>query len=182
MSTKRLALIAMLVAQATILHYLEGLLPNPVPIPGVKLGLANIITLLALILYDFKTALNVVVLRTILGSLLNGTLFGVGFFLSFTGAMTAAAMMLLLLRVFPVLSVVGVSVAGAIAHSIGQLLMAALIISQPGIFYYLPFMLLFSIPSGIITGLLLKALLKYIEKSGGKIPGEKSRGGQSDSW
>jgi riboflavin transporter FmnP len=77
-STKRLALIAMLVAQATILHYLEGLLPNPVPIPGVKLGLANIITLLALILYDFKTALNVVVLRTILGSLLNGTLFGVG--------------------------------------------------------------------------------------------------------
>jgi heptaprenyl diphosphate synthase len=52
-STKRLALIAMLVAQATILHYLEGLLPNPVPIPGVKLGLANIITLLALILYDF---------------------------------------------------------------------------------------------------------------------------------
>jgi riboflavin transporter FmnP len=47
-STKRLALIAMLVAQATILHYLEGLLPNPVPIPGVKLGLANIITLLLL--------------------------------------------------------------------------------------------------------------------------------------
>jgi heptaprenyl diphosphate synthase len=164
-STKRIALIAMLVAQATILHYLEGLLPNPIPIPGVKLGLANIITLLALILYDFKTALNIVVLRTILGSLLNGSLFGVGFFLSFTGAMVATCMMVILLRVFPVLSVIGVSVAGAIAHSVGQLLMAALIINQPGIFYYLPFMLLFSIPSGIITGLLLKALLKYIEKS-----------------
>ncbi len=167
MSTKRLALIAMLVAQATILHYLEGLLPNPIPIPGVKLGLANIITLLALVLFDFKTALNIVALRTILGSLLNGTLFGVGFFLSFSGAMAATCMMILLLRVFPVLSVIGVSIAGAIAHSIGQLLMAALIINQPGIFYYLPFMLLFSIPSGIITGLLLKGLLKYIQKTGG---------------
>ncbi len=165
MSTKKLALIAILVAQATILHYLEGLLPNPIPIPGVKLGLANIITLLALILFDFKTALNIVVLRTILGSLLNGTLFGVGFFLSFSGAITATCMMILLLRVFPVLSVIGVSISGAIAHSIGQLLVASLIISQPGIFYYLPFMLLFSIPSGIITGLLLKELLKFMQST-----------------
>ncbi|KUG02813.1 heptaprenyl diphosphate synthase component i [hydrocarbon metagenome] len=165
MSTKKLALIAILVAQATILHYLEGLLPNPIPIPGVKLGLANIITLLALIIFDFKTALNIVVLRTILGSLLNGTLFGVGFFLSFSGAIAATCVMILLLRVLPVLSVIGVSIAGAIAHSIGQLLMAALIISQPGIFYYLPVMLLFSIPSGIITGLLLKELLKFMRST-----------------
>lgn len=165
MSTKKLAVIAILVAQATILHYLEGLLPNPIPIPGVKLGLANIITLLALVLFDFKTALNIVVLRTILGSLLNGTLFGVGFFLSFTGAVSSGCIMALLLRLFPQFSVIGVSVAGAVTHSIGQLLMASLIISLPGIFYYLPVMLLFSVPTGIITGLLLKGLLKFLRST-----------------
>lgn len=165
MSTKKLALIAILVAQAVILHYVEGLLPNPIPIPGVKLGLANIITLLALILFDFKTALNVVVLRTILGSLLNGTLFGLGFFLSFSGAIAASCIMALLLRAFPVFSVIGVSIAGAVAHSAGQLLIASLVINQPGIFYYLPVMLLFSVPTGVITGLLLKGLVKFLQST-----------------
>ena len=72
MPTKKLAIIAMLVAQAAVLHFLESLLPNPIPIPGVKLGLANIIALLALLLFDFKTAMQITVLRTILGSLLSG--------------------------------------------------------------------------------------------------------------
>ena len=74
--TKKLAIIAMLVAQASILHFVESLLPNPIPIPGVKLGLANIITLLALVVFDFRTAINITVLRTILGSLLSGLYLG----------------------------------------------------------------------------------------------------------
>lgn len=78
-STKKLAVIAILVAQASVLHYLESMFPSPLPIPGVKLGLANIITLVALVVFDFKTALQITVLRTILGSLLSGTLFGMGF-------------------------------------------------------------------------------------------------------
>jgi heptaprenyl diphosphate synthase len=68
--TKKLAVIAMLVAQASVLHFVESLLPNPIPIPGVKLGLANIITLLALVIFDFKSAMQITVLRTVLGSLL----------------------------------------------------------------------------------------------------------------
>ncbi|MGI6436022.1 MAG: Gx transporter family protein [Syntrophomonadaceae bacterium] len=163
--TKKLAVIAMLVAQASVLHFIESLLPNPIPIPGVKLGLANIITLLALVVLDFRTALQITVLRTILGSLLSGTLFGVGFFMSFSGALAAACFMAITLRTLPGLSIVIVSMAGAIAHNLGQLAMAALILNFSGIFYYLPVMLLFSIPTGYITGLLTHELVNYTKST-----------------
>ncbi len=161
--TKKLAIIAILVAQASALHFLESMLPNPLPIPGVKLGLANIITLLALVVLDFKIAMQITVLRTILGALLSGTLFGIGFFMSFAGAVTAAFMMALLLRFFKGFSIVGISIAGAATHNLGQLAMAALILRFPGIFFYLPFILLFSVPTGILIGLLTNELVKYIK-------------------
>lgn len=161
--TKKLAVIAMLVAQASVLHFIEGLLPNPIPVPGVRLGLANIITLLALVMFGFRTAMQISILRTVLGAMLSGALFGVGFFMSFTGALAATCMMALLLRACSGLSLVGVSIAGAIAHNMGQLAMAALILNFPGIFYYLPVMMLSSIPTGIIIGLLLIELVKYIK-------------------
>lgn len=159
--TKKLAIIAMLVAQASVLHFLESLLPNPIPIPGVKLGLANIITLLALLIFDFKTAMQITVLRTILGSLLSGTLLGVGFLMSFSGAIVSTVVMALLVYIGRGSAITVVSVAGAAAHNLGQLAMAALILQFAGIIYYLPFMLLFSVPTGIITGLLVKALIEH---------------------
>lgn len=164
-STKKLAVIAVLVAQAVVLHYLESFFPNPVPIPGVKLGLANIITLLALVAFDFKTALEIVLLRTVIGSLLSGTLFGVGFLMSLSGALAAACMMVVVLRFFPSFSLIGVSVAGAAVHNLGQLAMAALIIRHSGILYYLPAMLLFSVPTGIITGILLTQIIKFLKST-----------------
>jgi len=153
------------VAQATALHYLESLFPNPVPIPGVKLGLANIVTLVALVVFDFRTALQITVLRAILGSLLAGTLFGMGFLMSFAGAVTAAAVMALALRVCNILGVVGISILGAAFHNIGQLAMATFVLHFPGIFLYLPLMLVFSVPTGLLTGLLTNELVKYIRKS-----------------
>ncbi|NBJ14418.1 MAG: Gx transporter family protein [Dehalobacter sp. 4CP] len=162
-STKKLAVIAILVAQASVLHYIESMFPSPLPIPGVKLGLANIITLVALVVFDFKTALQITVLRTVLGSLLSGTLFGMGFFMSFLGAVAAAVVMAVLLHLFTGLSMVGISVAGAVAHNLGQLAMAALVLRFSGIFFYLPVMLLFSVPTGIITGIIINELVKYIK-------------------
>lgn len=164
--TKKIAIIAMLVAQASVLHFLESLLPNPIPIPGVKLGLANIITLMALMVLDFRTALTITVLRTILGSLLSGTLFGVGFLMSFSGALSALCLMALFLRVFTRPSIVFISMLGAAAHNLGQLGMAMLILGFPGIFYYLPVMLLFSVPTGYLTGLLARELIVYISRTG----------------
>lgn len=163
MSTKKLALIAVLVSQAVVLHYIESLLPNPIPIPGAKLGLANIITLLTIVMFDFRTALTVTLMRTILGSLLSGTLFGMGFLLSLSGALSAGCIMALLFRFTPFFSFLGISITGAVAHCIGQLTIASLIINQPGIFYYLPMMLLFSVSAGYITGLLLDELVHYLK-------------------
>jgi len=165
MSTRKLALMAILVAQATVLHYIESLFPNPLPFPGVKLGLANIITLLVLVMFDFKTSLTVISMRTVLGSLLSGTLFGMGFLLSFSGAILAGCVMALMLYLCRHLNLIGISIAGAAAHCAGQLIMASLILNQPGIFYYLPVMLLFSVPTGTITGLLTIELVKYLRST-----------------
>ena len=171
-STRKLTTIAVLVALAIVLHLFEALIPIPFPIPGVKLGLANIVTLLALVLFDFKTALTIAIMRTVLGSLLSGTLFNIAFFLSFSGAIAATCVMAILLyfgqslKFHSRFSLLGLSVAGAAAHNLGQLAMAALLIKHSGIFYYLPVMLLSSIPTGILTGLLLRELLKYLKVSG----------------
>ena len=171
-STRKLTTIAVLVALAIVLHLFEALIPIPFPIPGVKLGLANIVTLLALVLFDFKTALTIAFMRTVLGSLLSGTLFNIAFFLSFSGAIAATCVMAILLyfgkslKFHSRFSLLGLSVAGAAAHNLGQLAMAALLIKHTGIFYYLPIMLLSSVPTGILTGLLLRELLKYLKVSG----------------
>ena len=170
--TRKLTTIAILVALATILHLVESLIPIPFPVPGVKLGLANIVTLLALVLFDFKTAFIIALLRTVLGSLMSGTLLNIGFFLSFSGAVTATCLMAVLLhfatllRSFSGFSLLGISVAGAAAHNLGQLAMAALLIRHTGIFFYLPIMLLSSVPTGFLTGLLLIEVLKYLKSSG----------------
>lgn len=169
MPTQKLTTIAVLVALAVVLHLFEALIPLPIPIPGVKLGLANIITLLALVLFDFKTAFLIAVLRTVLGSLLSGTLFNIAFFMSFSGAIAAACLMALLLRL-PLshsgFSILGISMAGAAAHNLGQLAVAAMLIRHTGIFYYLPILLLSSIPTGFLTGLVLRELLNYLKISG----------------
>lgn len=165
LSTKKITTTAILVALATVLHIVESLLPNPLPIPGVKLGLSNIITLLGLIVFDFKTGLLIAFLRTVLGSLLGGTFLTAGFFLSFSGAMVSTCVMGLALYLCPGFSLIGVSVAGAAAHNLGQLAIAGLIIEHTGIFFYLPVLLISAIPTGIITGMLLKLLLKHLNNS-----------------
>lgn len=164
MKTRKMTLVAILVALATVLHIIEAFFPSPLPIPGAKLGLANIVTLLTLVLFGWKTGFLVAFLRIMLGSLLSGSFLTTGFFLSFSGAMASTLAMALCLYFFSGFSLIGVSLAGAVFHNLGQLAMAALIIEHIGIFYYLPVLLLASIPTGILTGLLLKYLLKHLDQ------------------
>ena len=164
MKTRKMTLVAILVALATVLHIIEALFPSPLPIPGAKLGLANIVTLLTLVLFGWKTGFQVAFLRIMLGSLISGSFLTTGFFLSFSGAMASALIMALCLYFFSGFSIIGVSLAGAVFHNLGQLVMASLIIEHIGIFYYLPVLLLASIPTGILTGLLLKYLLKHLDQ------------------
>ena len=166
MQTKRMIVLALMTVMAGVLHFVEASLPLPLPIPGCKLGLANIISLYVLVRFGLKDALVVVVLRVLLGSLLSGTLLSSGFFMSFSGALVACLVMHITRRYLTVFSVVGVSVMGAVAHNISQLAVAALLIGSGAIWCYLPYLLLFAVFTGIFTGLTVRYLVEGLHKVG----------------
>lgn len=165
-STRRLVYLSLLLSMATALHVLEGLFPIPLPFPGVKLGLANIVTLLILYLYDLRAGLTVAIARVFLGSLLGGTFLSPGFLLGLTGAIASTLIMALLVKKTGCFSPLGISLAGAVGHNLGQLVMAALLLQNRAIFFYLPFLLLVAIPTGLATGFVLQRLLERLEKTG----------------
>lgn len=159
-------LLALLTVMAGVLHFVEASLPLPLPIPGCKLGLANIMSLYVLMRFGLQDALVVVVLRVLLGSLLSGTLLSSGFFMSFSGALAACLLMYIAKRYFTVFSVVGISVLGALAHNIAQLAVAALIIDSSAIWYYLPYLIIFAVLTGIFIGLTVRYLLDGLRRVG----------------
>ena len=162
--TQKLVYFSLFVTLATALGVLETMFPNPFPIPGIKLGLANIVTLLVLAMYGLKEGLLVSLLRVLFTSLLGGTLLSVGFFLSLSGALLSTLVMALLFRYMPTLSIIGISMAGAVSHNIGQLLTASVLIQTGYIFYYLPILLLAGIPTGLSTGYIARLLLDFLEE------------------
>lgn len=148
--------LAVLITFAVVIHTVEAALPLPMPVPGVRLGLANIITLLTLILFGLRSGLLVAVLRTVLGSLIVGGLFGFGFWLSITAAVSSclAMSLVLILQKKGLVSLVSVSVIGAAVHNLTQLTLASLIIGNIALLKgYYPLLLLLSVPTGIFTGL-----------------------------
>ncbi len=162
---RKLIYLALLVTFGLVLHLVEQAMPNPFPFPGAKLGLANIITLVALVLYGFKSAVFVAILRVLLGNLLAGTIMGFPFVLSLTGAMFSLLVMVTVmpLRNRRVLSLVGVSLLGATVHNVTQLIAASLLLDQIGIlFVYMPYLIVFAIPTGLFTGLVATMIVNVI--------------------
>lgn len=158
--TKYLTRFALLLAVATILHVVEASFPPPLPVPGAKLGLANIVSLVCLAVLGLRPALLLTVLRTILGSLLQGSFLGFGFVLSFGAGLASTLAMGLLHHGFGRrFSLVGVSLFGALIHNLTQLALAGLVVNHFGIISYLPYMLLGSLPTGAMTGLAAFAAL-----------------------
>ncbi|MGI6777023.1 MAG: Gx transporter family protein [Acetivibrionales bacterium] len=163
-STKKLVLIALFVSQALVLSIIESWIPLPVAIPGVKLGLSNIITLIAIIFFGFKEAIIIVIIRTFLASLYTGG-FSVLLF-SITGGVLSAIVMALLYKKFAsAFSIIGISVAGAIMHNIGQLMVASLIMQELSVFFYLPVLLVSGILTGCFVGLCTNFLAKALNKT-----------------
>lgn len=150
MKTKALARSALLVAAALALSYVERFIPLNllVPLPGVKLGLANIVTMFALYTLPRGQAFAIVVLRCFLGSLFGGLS---GLAMSLTGGVLAFWTMAGVKKL-PLFSVYGVSMLGAAAHNLGQVLAAAVMMGSVYTFYYLPFLLLTALATGTITG------------------------------
>ncbi|MDD2519270.1 MAG: Gx transporter family protein [Bacilli bacterium] len=164
MELKQNIRLSMLLALSVVLSIIESMIPffNGY-IPGLKLGLANTIILFILYSYSFKDAMYVSVLRVFLVGILRTGIFSQTFFFSLSGALLSGTAMYLTKR-FTKLSIVGVSVVGSIFHSVGQVLVAIIIINTTNMIYYLPWLLLFSIPTGIIVGLISKEIVIYFEK------------------
>ena len=156
---KKIIRISALVAFSIVLNILESLIPI-FDIPGIKLGLANIVILTALYIYGFKEALFISLIRIIFVSILRTGLFSLYF--SFFGALFSLLSMYILKKTK--LSIIGVSVIGSIFHELGQILVAYVILNA-NILYYLPYLILISIITGIIIGYISKENIKFIENN-----------------
>ena len=157
--------IAILSAYALALHGFESLLPTP--IPWLKLGLANIITLVALILYGFRTALFVTLIRVVLASILIGTFLGPAFILSAGGGIASVLAMGLSIKLFKNLfGTVGISLIGALFHNIAQLSLAYFLFIQriEAVLIISPLIVLLGSVTGILNGIISDILIKSLLK------------------
>lgn len=154
--------IAMLAAQGLVIALLERLIPSPFAFaPGAKLGLANLVTIIAIFTLPLKQSAQVVILRTVLTMLIGGTFST--FLYSFAGAVFSYLIMILLKNLGPdKVSIIGISVMGGIAHNIGQLSMAALLAKTWAIMNYLPVLSLSGLLAGFAVGLVGNFLLHRI--------------------
>lgn len=163
---RRMATIALLVGLGVVLHRLEALLP--LPTPWVKLGLANMMTLIALVFLGFRAALEVTLLRVLLGSVLGGTFLSPTFFLSLAGGLASVGIMgLLFWKRRKAFSLVGISVAAAYAHTTAIFLCVFFLFIHQNVFFtLLPVFLTFSLISGILTGLLANNITQHLSNEG----------------
>ena len=148
----------MLLALAIGLNFLESFIPS-IGIPGVKLGLANIVILICLYKYRVYEALLIDLLRVFLASLLKGTFLSFAFYMSLSGAMLSFIVMFALMHIKK-LTILVISVIGAIFHIVGQVIVAVVIMQTSGILFYLPFIMLASIVTGILNGLVSERIIK----------------------
>ena len=158
MKTKRITLMAMCIALAMILSYVESQLPS-LGIPGVKMGLANIVVVFCLYRMGWKEALGISLLRVLLVSLLFGHV--ASFFYSLGGAALSLMGMILLKRL-PVFSCVAVSVIGGVLHNLGQILVACLLMG-PNVVYYLPVLIVSGTVAGVLIGLTAALMVKRVD-------------------
>ena len=159
MKTRKIALLGVLTAGAIIISIIESFIPS-IGIPGVKLGLANIVILIILYEIGVKEAIIVNLTRVVLAGTIRGILFSMGFLMSLAGATLSLGIMILLYLVVKKFSVIGVSVIGSIFHVTGQILVAMAFLGTVYVVYYLPFIMISAIITGIFVGFVAKMVVK----------------------
>ena len=161
--TKKLSLMAMLTAASLIVFVIEAQIPAPVPVPGVKLGLANVITLIAMLLLGSREAGLILAVRIVMGSVFAG---GVSAFLfSISGGVHAYAVMCITVTRFPRKMLWVVSALAAVAHNLGQLLAAIAVTKTAALMVYAPVLLASGIITGVFTGLVAMYLVRRLDKT-----------------
>jgi len=144
--------LSLLVSFGIVLHIIENMIPVPFPVPGAKLGLANIISLIAITFYGLREGLVVGTLRCIIGALLAGSFSSLIY--SLTGAIMSTIIMAFAYKRFNnVFSLVGISFLGGVIHNFTQVTVASIALSTFGLYIYLPFLMIIGLFTGLFTGL-----------------------------
>ena len=161
MKTKKLATAAVLVATAMILSYVESLIPAFVAIPGIKIGLANIVTVFALYTLGAGAAVSVSVVRVFLSALLFGN--AVSLIYSVSGALLALLFMIIFYKL-GFFSSVGVSVIGGVAHNSGQMIAASIVLQNAALSVYIAPLAIVGTAAGVIVGACAGVLVTRIKR------------------
>ena len=161
MNTRKTVLVALMACLALGIYALESIVPPIVPVPGVKLGLANVVTLVAIYVLGCRAAFATLLIRIVLSSLLFGQ--AMSFLFSLAGGVLCWVAMRFASRFFGTSQVWIVSVFGALFHSAGQILVAIAVTSQLAVAYYFLFLIISSIISGIFTGICASYCIKFLK-------------------
>ncbi len=161
--SKKVVFLSLLTAQAIALAVVENWIPVSVGVPGIEIGLANMITLVSLVFFSFYETILIVLIRCVVASLfMSGQVL---FMFSFFGGILSAVIMWFMLRFTRRLfSYIGISIAGSITHNIGQILVACFIISDLSVVSYLPVLLVSGILYGCCAGICSSFMVKVLKK------------------
>lgn len=164
MKTKRIVIMSVFISLGIILGYIERMIPTPFLVAGAKLGLSNTITVITLVILMKRESFIILMVRILLVSILFSGFSG--YLYSFMGGLFSFIGMMLLINVkFKDISIVGISIVGAILHSTGQVLVAVLLFENTAIFSYLPILLLTSVVTGLFVGVTSNILVERLKKT-----------------
>ena len=149
MNNKKIAFLGLFVALAFVLSYIEYMLPLNIGIPGAKIGLANLVVMVALYTVGDKNAIALSIIRVVLVGLTFGNISMMMY--SLAGAAMSLCVMLIAKKLGK-LSVTGVSVLGGVFHNIGQIIVAMLVLETQSLLYYLPFLIVIGTITGVLIG------------------------------
>ena len=163
--TERAALYGLLTALAMVLGFVESLIPIPFPVPGIRLGLANLVTVVGLYTVGIYGTVAVSMIRIVLVAFTFGNVFSMLYSL---GGWGLSILLMILCKKREWFSSVGISVIGGVGHNIGQLCVAALVVKQAGVFIYLPVLLIAGTAAGLVIGfvggMIVERLPRFIKK------------------
>ena len=171
LTTQKLTRLALLTSASVVLGYIEGIICAFMPLPpGIKLGLANTVVLYSIYTIGVSGSIMLIILKVVLTGFMSGNL-AAAFFYSMGGAVLSLISMLLVKNIGrDKVSIVGVSVVGAVFHNIGQLLVASLLLGTPGLMFYAFVLMISAVITGTLTGLAGNQVLRVLS-----VPGDKGR-------
>ena len=161
MKTKKVAMLGLTIALAMIMSYIEALVPLSFAVPGIKMGLANIVIIFVLYKIGTKEAILVSLIRVILVSLLFSNVMAMAY--SIAGAVLSLSVMWLLKKTDR-FSFVGVSIAGGIMHNVGQIIMAVILLGTEQIALYLPVLIITGTATGVVIGIVSGLVINRFKK------------------